>query len=209
MQSYIRIKAVLSIFFECLSIRESMFISYHLSASSPTTLSINPNSFVGATYDNICTLTIISYSKSAAFQSFCWIQFRINYTRYLSLKQPSRGLLWKRCSENMQLIYRRTPMPNCDFNTVAKHLCRVSSVQLHDLIYIFYVKPMLLTNIGKMNSQDLIFRDFWSGCYLTIFTTITIERNVFLTSLKASLFTFADVLQARLLFFITTFLEQW
>ena len=26
-------------------------------------------------------------------------------------KQPSRGALRKRCSENMQQIYRRTPMP--------------------------------------------------------------------------------------------------
>ena len=31
-------------------------------------------------------------------------------------KQPSRDVLRKRCSENMQQIYRRTPMPKCDFN---------------------------------------------------------------------------------------------
>ena len=36
-------------------------------------------------------------------------------------KQPSRGVLRKRCSENMQQIYRRTPMPKCDFNKVALH----------------------------------------------------------------------------------------
>ena len=29
-------------------------------------------------------------------------------------KQPSRGVLRKRCSENMQQIYRRTPMLKCD-----------------------------------------------------------------------------------------------
>ena len=33
-------------------------------------------------------------------------------------KQPPTGVLKKRCSEYMQQIYRRTPMPNCDF----KHL---------------------------------------------------------------------------------------
>ena len=33
-------------------------------------------------------------------------------------KQPSRGILRKRCSENIQQIYRRTPMPKCDFNKV-------------------------------------------------------------------------------------------
>ena len=34
-------------------------------------------------------------------------------------KQPHRGVLRKRCSENTQQIYRRTPMPKCDFNKVA------------------------------------------------------------------------------------------
>ena len=37
-------------------------------------------------------------------------------------KQPSRGVLKKRCSENMQQIFRRTPMSKCDFNKVAKQL---------------------------------------------------------------------------------------
>ena len=31
-------------------------------------------------------------------------------------KQPSRGVLRKKCSANMRHIYRRTPMPKCDFN---------------------------------------------------------------------------------------------
>ena len=35
-------------------------------------------------------------------------------------KQPSGGILRKRCSENMQQIYWRTPMLKCDFNKVAK-----------------------------------------------------------------------------------------
>ena len=37
-------------------------------------------------------------------------------------KQPSRSVLRKRCSENMQHMYRRTPMSNCDFNIVALQL---------------------------------------------------------------------------------------
>ena len=41
-----------------------------------------------------------------------------NWKGYIQ-KQPSRGVLRKRCSENMQQIYRRTPMPKCDFNKVA------------------------------------------------------------------------------------------
>ena len=37
-------------------------------------------------------------------------------------KQPSRGVLRKRCSEKMQQIYRRTAMPKCNFNNAAKQL---------------------------------------------------------------------------------------
>ena len=35
-------------------------------------------------------------------------------------KQPSGGIFSKKCSENMHQIYRRPPMPKCDFNKVAK-----------------------------------------------------------------------------------------
>ena len=35
-------------------------------------------------------------------------------------KQPCRNVLRQRCSENMQKIYRRTHMPKCNFNKVAK-----------------------------------------------------------------------------------------
>ena len=37
-------------------------------------------------------------------------------------KQPPRSVPWKSCSENMQHIYRRTPMPKYNFNNVAKQL---------------------------------------------------------------------------------------
>ena len=36
--------------------------------------------------------------------------------------KPTRRVLKKRYSENMQQIYRRTPMPKCDFNKVALQL---------------------------------------------------------------------------------------
>ena len=35
-------------------------------------------------------------------------------------KQPTRGVPKKRCSENMQQIWRRIYMPKCNFNKVAK-----------------------------------------------------------------------------------------
>ena len=37
-------------------------------------------------------------------------------------KQPSRGVIKKGGSENMQQIYWKTPMPKCDFNKVATQL---------------------------------------------------------------------------------------
>ena len=37
-------------------------------------------------------------------------------------KQPSRGVLMKKCSENMQKIYRKVPMSKWDFNKVTKQM---------------------------------------------------------------------------------------
>ena len=34
-------------------------------------------------------------------------------------KQPPRGVPKEKCSKNMLQIYRRTPMPKCDFNKVS------------------------------------------------------------------------------------------
>ena len=47
-----------------------------------------------------------------SFRFFSWVS--------LLQKQPFRGVRRKLCSENMPQIYRRTPMPKCDFNKVAK-----------------------------------------------------------------------------------------
>ena len=45
------------------------------------------------------------------------------YLKFTNLqKQSSRGVFRKRCFENMQQIYRRTLIPKCDFNKVAKQL---------------------------------------------------------------------------------------
>ena len=37
-------------------------------------------------------------------------------------KQPFSDVLLKRCSENMQQIYKRKPMPKYDFSKAAKQL---------------------------------------------------------------------------------------
>ena len=53
-----------------------------------------------------------------------WIKFSFDSHKIKDLfgsvgiqqKQPFRGVLRKRCSEDMQQIYRRTPMSKCEFN---------------------------------------------------------------------------------------------
>ena len=44
--------------------------------------------------------------------------YEITVQKSIHLKiqmQPSRGVLMKKCPENTQQIYRRTPIPKCDF----------------------------------------------------------------------------------------------
>ena len=45
-----------------------------------------------------------------------------NFPHHTSVqKPPPRGVLKKRCSENMQQIYRRTPMPKCKATLLKSH----------------------------------------------------------------------------------------
>ena len=47
-------------------------------------------------------------------------------------KQPFREILKKKFSENMQPIYRRTLLPKCYFNKVAKQLyCKATLLKSH------------------------------------------------------------------------------
>ena len=57
---------------------------------------------------------------------FCW---RLDFFEFLKFfkilffhKQPSRGVFKKCCSQNIQQIYKRRPMPKCDFNKVSWQL---------------------------------------------------------------------------------------
>ena len=87
---------------------------------------------------------------------------------YFRQKQPSRGVLNKGCPGSMQQIYRRTPMPKCDFNFIEitlRHGC--SPV---NLLYIFgtpfskntsgwllLFRVVVITDYGKflcVNSAD-------------------------------------------------------
>ena len=52
------------------------------------------------------------------FRDKNWIPIVKNFCFFESYiqKQPPRVVLSKRCSEKMQQIYKRTPMPKCEFN---------------------------------------------------------------------------------------------
>ena len=62
------------------------------------------------------------YYQQHNIKTKCWIHFKSKSQSLFLQKQPPKGVSRKRCSENMQQIYRRTPMPKCDFNKVAKQL---------------------------------------------------------------------------------------
>ena len=53
--------------------------------------------------------------KTSSLLTFSWGIEILHWHEviYKVQKQPSRGIFRKRCSENMQQIYRRTPMPKC------------------------------------------------------------------------------------------------
>ena len=63
------------------------------------------------------------YQYTTEWRHWLWTDF----THYSGVsvidfeqKKPFGGVLRERCSENMQQIYRRTPIPKFDFNKVAR-----------------------------------------------------------------------------------------
>ena len=79
-------------------------------------------------------------------------------------KQPSRSVLRKRSSGNMHQIYRRIPVPKCEFNKVALLSCtfavyfqntfsKNTSVQL---LLIKIVKTGIWTTASDCQNRDLV-----------------------------------------------------
>ena len=75
--------------------------------------------------------------------------------------QPLIGVPRKRCSENMQQIYRATPMPRCDFNKVPL-LCNFIEIALRygcspvNLLRIFGT-PFLKNTSGWLLLKNILF----------------------------------------------------
>ena len=87
-----------------------------------------------------------------------------NLQRYNLQKQPPRGIPRKRCSENMQQIYRRTPMPECDFNknafcsfieTTLRHGCSpVNLLHIFRTLFLKNTSGWLLLNFLMLQNDD-------------------------------------------------------
>ena len=100
------------------------FGNSHKSTLQPTTGTL----FWKKYYKFIFLLMKLSTRKIRTTKKILLIHFFMIYIQ----KQSSRGILMKRCSENMQQVYWRTPIPKCDFNK--------DSLQLycnHTLVWVF------------------------------------------------------------------------
>ena len=75
----------------------------------------------GSTISDFYIFLRLLYSSIQLFAAYLFT-LMIEKLIYLYYKQPIRVVPRKRCSENIQQIYRRTPMPKCDFNKVALQL---------------------------------------------------------------------------------------
>ena len=92
------------------------------------------------------------FSKLTKVQQFQIIFFlRVKKNQ----KQPSRGILRKKCSENIQQIYRRTPMPKCDFNKVLGLVHWCSTVSLLHIFRTHFPK----NTFGRL-LLNIIFRQY-------------------------------------------------
>ena len=83
-----------------------------------------------------------------------WIRI-IHFRDWQNQKQPFRGILRKKCSENMLLIYRKAPMPSSILPwTLVWVFCKFSGV--------FRTLPPRTTSAGLQKSQifKLVFQCF-------------------------------------------------
>ena len=83
-------------------------------------------------------------------------------------KQPLRVVPGKKCSENMQQIYRRTPMPNCDFNKVALYFCIFRTPFLKNTSGWLLLKFIHTFFIHKLSTQNYKLQLKFCGCFCSV-----------------------------------------
>ena len=84
-----------------------------------------------------------------------------------SQKQPPRGVPRKRCSENMQQIYRRTPMPKCDLQSNFIEIALRHGCSPVNLLHIFR------SPFPENTSERLLLKSVWSHSE-SVFNTLLI-----------------------------------
>ena len=105
-------------------------------------------------------LVIVSFRKSENQNGGSILPY---WNNMLSLKvssqrQPARGDLRKRWYENMQEIYRRTPMSKCDFNKVALQLFQHWLRNSWHFMNLIWYAPKILFSFHKLSSCFLLLR---------------------------------------------------
>ena len=91
-------------------------------------------------------------------------------------KQPSRGILKKSCSKKMQQVYRRAPMPKCNFNKVAKHLDDCFSIR-----HIKHRIPLLFTQVSisylPKSYRKIKFSFYFHTVYTGVFSSCSYRSS--------------------------------
>ena len=107
------------------------------------------------------------------FVKVYWILSR--YPKVIQ-KQPPRGVPKKRCSENMQQIYRRTPMQKCDLQL--RHGC--SPVNLLHVFRTLFTKNtsggLLLAILNSISEWLLLSLQTWEKIW-SKFGTISTDQS--------------------------------
>ena len=135
----------------------------------------------GFLIEHIKVITSVEIQKTSILQQSS-PKIRFKWNPPFVQKQPSRGVLRKRCSENIQQICKRKPMPKCNFNRGGLK----SHFRIGDLLYIWkhiFRTPFYRNTYGglwRVPSVKLIairqqIIDFWnvvccvpSGKHITI-----------------------------------------
>ena len=94
---------------------------------------------------------------NSTFFLSCYLSYELKTSHLIEnckQMQPSRDVLKKRCSWNMQQVCKRAPMPKCDFSKVAKHLdgCFCIGNGTHR-IHSATVKTSVLFTLSKIISK--------------------------------------------------------
>ena len=130
--------------------------------------------------------------KSSFLYQFCSAVILVVFFRRLPdfQKHPTRGVLRKRCSENMQQIYRKTPMPNWShwFMVTEFENCQVTRFESSSNLKIFFFWSNSLWS-------NLLVKSFWKKILFRGFGAKKVQNKVFQILLKIDGWNFSGFLQ--------------